>query len=124
MLVARSSRDEGRCGKELMLCNKLQILFAGGALIDELTNLVMRAAAAISAVDKENLQVSIKSDLSPVPAADEAANRVIASGLRSLLLDLRIVSEEDSERADICSLGKCYLLIDPLDDARIHGRTR
>ena len=81
MLVARSSRDEVGSGKELMLCNKLQTLFAGGALIDKLTDLVMRAAAAISAVDKEKLQVSIKSDLSPVAAADEAANRVIVSGL-------------------------------------------
>ena len=34
-----------------MLCTNLQTLFAGGALIDKLTNLVVRAAA-ISAVDK------------------------------------------------------------------------
>lgn len=46
------ARDEIGSGKELMLCTNLQTLFAGGALIDKLTNLVVRAAAAISAVDK------------------------------------------------------------------------
>ena len=39
-------------------------------------------------------------------------------GFKACFPDLRGVSEEDSEPADICSLGKCYLLVDPLDGTR------
>ena len=42
-------------------------------LLDELTALASRAAAAILAVSRDKLAVRSKSDQSPVTAADEAA---------------------------------------------------
>src|ERR1700722_10495785 len=64
------------------------------ALAAELTALVAGAAAAILAVAQGDIATRLKADHTPVTAADEAADRVIAQGLARLLPGLAIVSEE------------------------------
>ena len=86
------------------------------ALAAELTALVARAAAAILAIPRDDIATRLKPDHTPVTAADEAADRVIAHGLARLLPCLPIVSEESRERAT--ALGDTFALVDPLDGTK------
>jgi 3'(2'), 5'-bisphosphate nucleotidase len=85
-------------------------------LVDALTALVARASAAILAIAPAALQTRVKADRSPVTAADEAADAVIAEGLARLLPGLAVVSEESLERAG--TLGTTFALVDPLDGTK------
>ena len=58
-------------------------------VIDELTKIISHAAAAVVAIDQSKAEWRAKSDLSPVSAADEAANRVIIEGLSGSFLVYR-----------------------------------
>ena len=86
------------------------------ALAAELTALVARAAAAILAIAPAAMATRLKADRTPVTAADEAADRVIAQGLAGILPGLAIVSEESRERAS--APGDTFALVDPLDGTK------
>ncbi|ABE40902.1 inositol monophosphatase [Rhodopseudomonas palustris BisB5] len=88
---------------------------AAAALMQPLTDLVLRAGAAILAVDR-SAPVEQKPDGSPVTIADLAADRIIAEGLTQLALGIPALSEER------CALGRAasgsFFLIDPLDGTK------
>ena len=86
------------------------------ALIDELTGLVSRAAAAILAARAGALAPRSKTDGSPVTAADEAAEAVILDGLERVLPGVPVVSEEAGAPPDLT--GDAFVLVDPLDGTR------
>src|ERR1700746_580379 len=65
-----------------------------GRLLDELTTIVSAAAAAILAARAGSREVRAKADLSPVTAADHAAEALILEGLARLLPGMCVVSEE------------------------------
>ena len=67
-----------------------------GRLLDELTTIVSAAAAAILAARAGSLEVRAKADLSPVTAADHAAEALILEGLARLLPGMCVVSEEEA----------------------------
>lgn len=69
------------------------------------------AAAAYAGASEARL----KTDGSPVTAADEAANAVILSGLRHLAPAIPVVSEEAPLPPDA---GSVFWLVDPLDGTR------
>jgi len=96
---------------------------AAAALMDELTAISQRAAAAIKRVG-ETGDVRIKDDGSPVTPADEAAETVIRDGLADLDPALPIVSEEQAARERPRVDAGSYFLVDPLDGTRefIAGR--
>ena len=54
---------------------------AAAALMEPLTDLVIRAGAAILAVNRAAMRIQGKLDGSPVTEADLAADRIIAEGL-------------------------------------------
>ena len=85
-------------------------------LLDRLSAIAARAAAAILAVDRAALAARSKPDGSPVTAADKAAQDVILPELAGLLPAMPIVSEE-AEQAQPAP-GKSYLLVDPLDGTK------
>jgi 3'(2'), 5'-bisphosphate nucleotidase len=87
----------------------------GTAVIDELTAIASRAAAAVLAIDQSKVEWRAKADLSPVTAADEAANAVIVPALSQLLRGVPVVSEESIRPS---ALGPCFALVDPLDGTR------
>ena len=87
-------------------------------LVDEITTLVSRAAAAILAISLSDAAERIKPDLSPVTAADEAAQSVILEGLSRLLPGIPIVSEEAGGPTPILQPGTPFVLVDPLDGTR------
>src|ERR1700704_3932491 len=67
---------------------------AAAALMEPLTALVIRAAAAILAVNRGAMRIDGKADGSPVTEADLAADRIIAEGLARLIPEGPALSEE------------------------------
>lgn len=90
---------------------------AAAAMMQPLTDLVLRAGAAILAVDRTALQVAGKADGSPVTVADMAADQIIAEGLAALRPDIPTLSEERAGAADPPFTGS-FFLIDPLDGTK------
>jgi 3'(2'), 5'-bisphosphate nucleotidase len=86
-------------------------------LILPLTDLVVRAGAAILAVNRAAMRVDGKLDGSPVTEADLAADRIIAEGLARLVPDIPTLSEERVELATPPYHGS-FFLIDPLDGTK------
>ena len=96
---------------------------ACAALMEELTAIAARAAAAIQRCGAASL--SHKADGSPVTAADQAAEAVILQDLKRLAPGIPIVSEEQSAQEQASALqAETYFLVDPLDGTRefIAGR--
>jgi len=93
------------------------------ALMEPLTDLVIRAGAAILAVNRLAMGVNGKPDGSPVTEADLAADRIIAEALARLVPAIPVVSEERTDLAK-SSYGGSFFLIDPLDGTKeyISGR--
>jgi 3'(2'), 5'-bisphosphate nucleotidase len=97
---------------------------ACAALLDELTGLAEEAAEAILGLASQ-ADVRTKADGSPVTAADEAAEAIICAGLRRLVPQLPIISEEQAAGERPTGIeGGSYFLVDPLDGTRefIAGR--
>jgi 3'(2'), 5'-bisphosphate nucleotidase len=92
-------------------------------LRDSLTAITISAAAAIRRAQMKG-GVQIKSDGSPVTAADKAAEAVIRDGLIRLAPNLLIVSEEEAEHERPAVHSGSYFLVDPLDGTKefISGR--
>src|ERR1700724_1046162 len=90
---------------------------AAAALMEPLTDLVVRAGAAILAVNRLAMKIDGKLDGSPVTEADLAADHIIGEGLARLLPDVPALSEERAHLAK-ASYGRCFFLIDPLDGTK------
>jgi 3'(2'), 5'-bisphosphate nucleotidase len=87
------------------------------ALMEPLTDLVIRAGAAILAVDRRAMKIDGKTDGSPVTEADMAADRIIADGLARLVPEIPALSEERLHLAKPPYRGS-FFLIDPLDGTK------
>ena len=87
------------------------------ALMEPLTDLVVRAGAAILGVNRAAMKIDGKADGSPVTEADLAADRIIAEGLARLIPELPVLSEECGHLAQQ-PYGGSFFLIDPLDGTK------
>ena len=86
---------------------------------DELTSIVSAAAAAILAAHgRARSMPAAKADLSPVTAADHAAEAVILQGLARVLPGIPVVSEEAAPDLLPARVGDTFILVDPLDGTR------
>src|ERR1700723_1157061 len=90
---------------------------AAAALIGPLTDLVIRAGAAIMAVNRGAMRIDGKDDGSPVTEADLAADRIIGEGLARLVPAIPAISEERVHRTKPPFDGS-FFLIDPLDGTK------
>lgn len=88
-------------------------------LLPGVVRLAREAGRAIMDVYRSDFAVDTKDDDSPVTAADHAAHRLIAAGLRQLAPGLPLWSEEDAgrEHAERRVWGD-FWLVDPLDGTR------
>lgn len=95
------------------------LLFDKSRLLQRLLPIAKSAGEAIMAIyENKECFVEFKGDHSPLTAADLAAHRVLADGLRNLLPSCLVVSEEDeASRSNRCSDGS-FWLIDPLDGTK------
>ncbi len=64
----------------------------------------------------DDFDVQVKSDDSPVTAADEAADAVISAGLREAFPDTPLVTEEQADSHDETAMT--FLIVDPLDGTK------
>src|ERR1700737_1485353 len=87
------------------------------ALVQPLPDLVVRAGAAILAVNRGGIKIDGKLDGSPVTEADLAADRIIAEGLARLVPQVPALSEERVDQAKPPYDGS-FFLIDPLDGTK------
>ncbi|GAB2592836.1 3'(2'),5'-bisphosphate nucleotidase CysQ [Dyella jejuensis] len=88
-------------------------------LLHAIGMLARHAGEAIMAVYREDFDVAVKDDLSPLTAADLAAQKVIAAGLAQLDPRLPVVSEEASQLPwEQRRTWSRYWLVDPLDGTR------
>jgi 3'(2'), 5'-bisphosphate nucleotidase len=94
------------------------------ALMEPLTDLVIRAGTAIVAVNRAAMRIEGKVDGSPVTEADLASDRIIAEGLARLVPGLPALSEERAFLAKPPYDGS-FFLIDPLDGTKefVAGRS-
>src|ERR1700736_3707676 len=90
---------------------------AAAALMEPLTDLVLRAGAAIMAVNRRAMSIEEKADGSPVTEADFAADRIIGDGLTQLIGDIPALSEERPHPVRFPYRGS-FFLIDPLDGTK------
>ncbi len=88
-------------------------------MLDALTAIAKEAGAAILEHYAKPVPVETKSDDSPLTAADLAAHKVIAEGLRKLAPEIPVISEEDGlpDFATRASWPR-YFLVDPLDGTK------
>src|SRR5258708_24450337 len=87
---------------------------AAAALMDPLTDLVIRAGAAIVAINRVAMKIDGKADGSPVTEADLAADRIIGEGLARLVPEVPALSEERVHPAKPPYLVSFFRLV-PLD---------
>jgi 3'(2'), 5'-bisphosphate nucleotidase len=85
--------------------------------MDPLTDLVIRAGAAIVAINRAAMRIDGKADGSPVTEADLAADRIIGEGLARLIPEVPTLSEERVDPARSPYRGS-FFLIDPLDGTK------
>jgi 3'(2'), 5'-bisphosphate nucleotidase len=93
-------------------------MFSDARLIDDLTTIVSRAAAAILEIRAQALNPRTKADQSPVTAADDASEAIIMEGAARLLPGVPIISEEATARGIVAALADEFILVDPVDGTR------
>lgn len=86
-------------------------------LLDDLSEIVSRASAAILAIPVSQLGERAKDDQSPVTKADEASEAIILQGLARALPGVPVIAEESVARAPGRVDGSCFI-VDPLDGTR------
>lgn len=92
-------------------------------LIPVIRKLALEAGDKIMEIyDADDFDVKVKSDDSPVTAADEAADAIISAGLRKAFPDMMLVTEEQADSH--MAKGDTFLIVDPLDGTKefIHRR--
>ncbi|MEP3331972.1 3'(2'),5'-bisphosphate nucleotidase CysQ [Sedimentitalea sp.] len=92
-------------------------------LIPVIRRLSIEAGAKIMEIyNSDDFDVKVKSDDSPVTAADEAADAIISAGLRAAFPDMMLVTEEQADSHS--AKGDTFLIVDPLDGTKefIHRR--
>lgn len=87
-------------------------------LLEGLVAASLEAGAAIWKVFQEDFDVLVKSDASPVTAADTAAEAVILKALAALAPDIPVVAEEEAAAGRIPDVGAAFFLVDPLDGTK------
>ncbi len=86
-------------------------------LTEVMRRLALEAGDAIMAVYRApDFEVRAKSDDSPVTAADEAADAIIAAGLRAAFAGVPLVTEEQA--ATHAQTVSTFLIVDPLDGTK------
>ena len=88
-------------------------------LMAPVVELALQAGEAILPFWRVGVEVSAKSDDSPVTAADLAAHHLIVAGLTALDPDIPVLSEEDADIPQAVRAGwQRWWLVDPLDGTK------
>jgi 3'(2'), 5'-bisphosphate nucleotidase len=91
---------------------------ARAQLLEQLLPVVRAAGNIILDIYATDFAVRKKSDASPVTEADDRAEAVILSALKTITPDIPVVSEEAASAGHIPEVSKCFWLVDPLDGTK------
>ncbi len=83
-----------------------------------LAKIAHQAGAAIMDIYHSDFQTTMKSDQSPVTAADEEAEAIILAGLAKLPNPLPVIAEEQMARGLKTKIDQNFFLVDPLDGTK------
>jgi 3'(2'),5'-bisphosphate nucleotidase len=89
-----------------------------GQLLTAIAALAEEAGRATMAIYAGEQGVRVKSDGSPVTAADLASEAIIAAGLSRLAPDIPAISEEAAAQGRIPAVAERFFLVDPLDGTK------
>jgi 3'(2'), 5'-bisphosphate nucleotidase len=108
----------------MIMANSRAGTYTEAQLLDSVTTILSRAAEKVLAFKPATIARRMKSDRSPVTAADEVANAIIVEGLARLLPGLPLISEESIEGQAERLTSSEFILVDPLDGTRefLEGR--
>jgi 3'(2'),5'-bisphosphate nucleotidase len=87
-------------------------------LVESLIALSIAAGREIMAIYSTDFSAKHKGDLSPVTEADEAAERIILTGLAKLDPAIPVISEEAASAGRIPEVSDRFFLVDPLDGTK------
>ena len=87
-------------------------------LMRDLVNLAITAGHEIMAIYASGFSARAKQDLTPVTEADEAAEKVILSGLARIEPTTPVISEEAASAGRIPEASGRFFLVDPLDGTK------
>ncbi len=91
---------------------------APSPLLQSLIELSLRAGAEIMAIYATDFSAKEKGDLTPVTEADEAAERIILTGLAKIDGAVPVISEEAASAGRIPDVAAKFFLVDPLDGTK------
>jgi len=87
--------------------------------LDALTDIVSRAAAATLITPFSSIARRIKTDLTPVTAADDLSESIILEGLAQVLPGVPVIAEESVARRQAPTrIEPSFIVVDPLDGTR------
>ena len=87
-------------------------------LLQSLIELSIRAGAEIMVIYATDFSAKEKGDLTPVTEADEAAERIILTGLSKIDGAIPVISEEAASAGRIPDVSDRFFLVDPLDGTK------
>ncbi|GLI23337.1 3'(2'), 5'-bisphosphate nucleotidase [Xanthobacter flavus] len=88
------------------------------AILAGLAEAALEAGVAIRRIEAEGIDPSHKADLSPVTAADHAAEAIICDALARILPGVPVVAEEAMALGAQVNCGNRFVLVDPLDGTK------
>ena len=88
------------------------------ALLELAVDLADQAGVVIREIRGRGFTRERKVDGSVVTEADNAAERIIAAGLRAACPDIPVIAEEEVAAGRITAASPCFWLVDPLDGTR------
>jgi 3'(2'), 5'-bisphosphate nucleotidase len=93
-------------------------------LLQALIGAAIEAGRAVSDIYRSNFAVEIKSDSSPVTAADHAAEAIILKHLAAVAPGIPVIAEESVAAGHIPKTAREFFLVDPLDGTKefVHRR--
>ena len=86
-------------------------------LVAALEPIARQAGQAIMDIYAQGVHASFKNDGSPVTEADQAAEKIILSGLLKVAPEVQVISEENAESHTLSALDE-FFLVDPLDGTK------
>lgn len=94
-------------------------MIAPALLLPKVLALVEQAGVVILDHYGDDVTINLKADASPVTAADEAAEAILAAGLRELTPEVPVVAEEEVAAGRVPDVsGGLFWLVDPLDGTK------
>jgi len=93
-------------------------------LLDALIGAAIEAGRAVSDIYRSDFKVQVKSDASPVTAADHAAEAIILKHLAAIAPSIPVIAEESVAAGHIPKTAREFFLVDPLDGTKefVHRR--